>query len=75
LLVEHDMSLVRQVCQNIYVLDFGLLIFEGTPGEMLASEIVRDAYLGSDALSSEGTLVADSVSAGPEAPGPEPVTL
>jgi ABC-type branched-subunit amino acid transport system ATPase component len=56
LLVEHDMSLVRQVCQNIYVLDFGLLVFEGTPDEMLASEIVRDAYLGSNALSNEGTL-------------------
>jgi len=74
LLVEHDMSLVRQVCQNIYVLDFGLLVFEGTPDEMLSSQIVRDAYLGSDSLSNEGTLVPDSVSAGPEAPGPEPVT-
>jgi ABC-type branched-subunit amino acid transport system ATPase component/ABC-type branched-subunit amino acid transport system permease subunit len=73
LLVEHDMSLVRQVCQNIYVLDFGRLVFEGAPDEMLASQIVRDAYLGSDSLSPEGTLVPD-VSAGPEAPDHEPVT-
>ena len=47
LLVEHDMALVRQVCQNIYVLDFGQMIFEGTASEMLASPIVRNAYLGS----------------------------
>jgi ABC-type branched-subunit amino acid transport system ATPase component/branched-subunit amino acid ABC-type transport system permease component len=48
LLVEHDMALVRQVCTHIYVLDFGRLIFEGTSGEMLASELVRAAYLGSE---------------------------
>jgi ABC-type branched-subunit amino acid transport system ATPase component/branched-subunit amino acid ABC-type transport system permease component len=55
MLVEHDMALVRQVCQRIYVLDFGELIFEGTPEEMRASSVVRDAYLGS-----EGITVADS---------------
>jgi ABC-type branched-subunit amino acid transport system ATPase component/branched-subunit amino acid ABC-type transport system permease component len=48
LLVEHDVSLVRQVCERIYVLDFGQIIFEGTAAEMLDSDIVRAAYLGSD---------------------------
>jgi ABC-type branched-subunit amino acid transport system ATPase component len=48
LLVEHDMALVCQICQHIYVLDFGSLIFEGDPDEMLASSIVRSAYLGSE---------------------------
>jgi ABC-type branched-subunit amino acid transport system ATPase component/branched-subunit amino acid ABC-type transport system permease component len=48
LLVEHDMSLVRGVCDYVYVLDFGQLIFNGTPDEMLASEVVRAAYLGSE---------------------------
>ena len=48
LLVEHDMALVRQVCSNIYILDFGHLIFEGSPSEMLASDAVRTAYLGTE---------------------------
>jgi ABC-type branched-subunit amino acid transport system ATPase component len=46
LLVEHDMSLVMDICSYVYVLDFGQLIFSGTPGEVLESEVVREAYLG-----------------------------
>jgi ABC-type branched-subunit amino acid transport system ATPase component/ABC-type branched-subunit amino acid transport system permease subunit len=46
LLVEHDMTLVRQVCDHVYVLDFGELIFEGTAEEMHQSSAVRGAYLG-----------------------------
>lgn len=48
LVVEHDMSLVMGVCDYLYVLDFGQLIFEGTPTETQRSEIVRRAYLGID---------------------------
>ncbi len=51
LLVEHDMSLVSGVCSYIYVLDFGNLIFQGPCAEVLSSETVRAAYLGSDAIS------------------------
>jgi ABC-type branched-subunit amino acid transport system ATPase component/ABC-type branched-subunit amino acid transport system permease subunit len=47
LLVEHDMTLVRAVCEYVFVLDFGSLIFEGSPDEMLDSDAVRSAYLGS----------------------------
>ena len=52
LLVEHDMSLVMDICEYIYVLDFGQLVFEGTPAEVSASAIVRAAYLGSDEVES-----------------------
>src|SRR5258708_8888880 len=46
LLVEHDMTLVREVCDYVYVLEFGQLIFEGTAEEMQHSAQVRSAYLG-----------------------------
>lgn len=48
LLVEHDMSLVRSVCEYTYVLDFGELIEQGSTGEVLASSTVRAAYLGEE---------------------------
>lgn len=48
LLVEHDMALVASVCSYTYVLDFGSLIFQGPCAEVLSSETVRAAYLGSD---------------------------
>lgn len=50
LIVEHDMSLVMRVCDYIHVLDFGKPIFEGTPEQVGRDEIVRAAYLGSDAV-------------------------
>jgi len=46
LLVEHDMGLVMDVCDFLFVLDFGRLIFSGTPEETKASDLVRHAYLG-----------------------------
>ncbi len=48
LLVEHDMALVMEVCEHIYVLDFGRPLFDGSPQEVRASELVQAAYLGSD---------------------------
>ena len=46
LLVEHDMSLALDVCERLFVLDFGNQIFTGTPTEILQSQAVRQAYLG-----------------------------
>ncbi|WP_033287616.1 branched-chain amino acid ABC transporter permease/ATP-binding protein [Amycolatopsis jejuensis] len=53
LLVEHDMALVQMVCEYVYVLDFGRLIFEGSAAEVMGSPIVRAAYLGDDVSSDE----------------------
>jgi ABC-type branched-subunit amino acid transport system ATPase component len=50
LVVEHDMSLVRSLCRYIYVLDFGRLICDGPAGDVLASDVVRAAYLGDEAI-------------------------
>ena len=68
LLVEHDLSLVLGLCEQIYVLDFGHMIFAGTPAEVSASPIVHAAYLGDpeveDAVqhTSAGDLLADDAS-------------
>jgi ABC-type branched-subunit amino acid transport system ATPase component len=48
LLVEHDMSLVRAVCDYAYALDFGKLIDQGPTSELLSSPLVRAAYLGEE---------------------------
>lgn len=52
LLIEHDMSLVMSLAENIYVMDYGELIATGNPEQISKNRKVIEAYLGED-LSAE----------------------
>ncbi|MFE2066501.1 ABC transporter ATP-binding protein [Streptomyces sp. NPDC059467] len=45
-LVEHDMSLVMAVCDDVYVLDLGRVVACGPPARIQQDETVLAAYLG-----------------------------
>ncbi|MEV5968107.1 ABC transporter ATP-binding protein [Kribbella sp. NPDC051952] len=49
LLVDHDMGLVLEVCDQVYVLEFGKVIAHGEPNRVRTDPAVIAAYLGSGA--------------------------
>jgi branched-chain amino acid transport system ATP-binding protein len=64
LLVDHDMALVLNVCDYVYVIDFGRVLAHGVPAEVRTNDKVLAAYLGGVATVTE--------SAGPTAEGTQP---
>jgi branched-chain amino acid transport system ATP-binding protein len=46
LLVEHDLEMITQISDHLVVVDFGRVIADGDPDDMVRNEDVREAYLG-----------------------------
>ena len=48
LLIEHDMKFVMNVCERLYVLNYGEMLAEGDPTSVRNNPLVTEAYLGKE---------------------------
>ena len=58
LVIEHDMPLLRSICDEMVALELGAVIAQGTPDEVLEHPAVIESYLGTDdtAINRSGTV-------------------
>ncbi len=64
-LIEHNVELVASACSRITVLDFGIVIAEGTPEAVLSDPRVSAAYLGDDVELEEAVGGVAELAGGP----------
>jgi ABC-type branched-subunit amino acid transport system ATPase component len=48
--VEHNMDLVMNVADRVFVMDYGQYLFEGNPGDVQKNPAVVAAYLGGELM-------------------------
>jgi ABC-type branched-subunit amino acid transport system ATPase component len=48
LVIEHRMDLIMNLCEYLYVQNFGYTIAEGVPADIQTNEVVLSAYLGEE---------------------------
>ena len=53
LYITHDLALARAFCDRLVILHQGRVVEEGTAADVLSSELVKAAYLGSEAVEVE----------------------
>ena len=50
IIIEHEMSVIKQISERCVVLNFGCKLFEGTYDQMTVDSQVQEAYLGGEGI-------------------------